>query len=84
MVQAWQERGVMLTHEEQQELRDEIRQTCALLTDLTSSNRRPTGVSATLIRPAHRILSDPPDPAQLHFLSVPGLCHISVTLSSTK
>jgi len=35
--EAWQERAVTLTREEQRELRDEIKDTCALLTDLTSS-----------------------------------------------
>jgi hypothetical protein len=37
IVDAWQERAVTLTREEQRDLRDEIRSTCALLMDLTSS-----------------------------------------------
>ena len=36
VVEAWQSRSVLLTREEQRQLRDEIRDTCALLTDLTS------------------------------------------------
>lgn len=35
--EAWQERAVTLTPEEQLQLRDEIRETCDLLKDLTSS-----------------------------------------------
>jgi hypothetical protein len=38
VIQAWQERAVALTKEEQAELRDEIRETCSLLTDLTRSS----------------------------------------------
>ena len=38
IVVAWQERGVMLTPEEQQMLRDEIKATCTFLTDLTVSS----------------------------------------------
>lgn len=38
IVAAWQERGVVLAHEEQQELRDEIKTTCDLLTGLTASS----------------------------------------------
>jgi hypothetical protein len=37
LINAWFERGVMLTPDEQVRLRDEIRQTCALLSDLTAS-----------------------------------------------
>lgn len=37
IVTAWFERGVMLTRDEQGRLRDEIRQTCSLLADLTAS-----------------------------------------------
>jgi uncharacterized protein YukE len=35
---AWQERGVMLTPDEQKKLRDEIKATCNFLTDLTISS----------------------------------------------
>ena len=35
IILAWQERSVMLTRAEQQELRNEIRETCELLTSLT-------------------------------------------------
>lgn len=38
IVDLWLERGVMLTGEEQKELRDEIRETCTLLTALTQSS----------------------------------------------
>ncbi|MBV8688236.1 MAG: hypothetical protein JOZ90_08590 [Alphaproteobacteria bacterium] len=38
IITAWFERGVMLTLDEQARLRDEIRQTCSLLTDLTASS----------------------------------------------
>jgi hypothetical protein len=38
IIDAWHERGVVLSREEQDELRDEIRQTCELLTSLTSSS----------------------------------------------
>lgn len=34
---AWQERGVMLTPEERSELRNEIRDLCQYLSDLTAS-----------------------------------------------
>ncbi len=37
VINAWFERGVMLTPEEQDALRAEIAQTCELLTDLTAS-----------------------------------------------
>jgi hypothetical protein len=37
VVDAWRERAVLLTREEQKELRDEINDTCALLTELTKS-----------------------------------------------
>ncbi len=37
IIDAWQERAVVLTREEQEELRKEIQHTCALLADLTSS-----------------------------------------------
>jgi len=37
VIEAWQSRAVLLTRDEQNELRDEIRKTCALLTDLTAS-----------------------------------------------
>jgi len=36
VIDAWQERGVILTSEEQRELGDEIKYTCELLTVLTS------------------------------------------------
>ena len=35
IVTAWRERGVMLSHEEQDRLHAEIKHTCAFLTDLT-------------------------------------------------
>ena len=35
VMNAWQARGVLLTAEERRELRDEIRETCALLEELT-------------------------------------------------
>ena len=35
IISAWQERGIMLTPEQQRELRDEIRETCELLMSLT-------------------------------------------------
>lgn len=35
IVTAWNERGVVLSREEQATLHDEIKQTCELLTDLT-------------------------------------------------
>jgi hypothetical protein len=35
IVDAWQERGVILTREEQRELRDEIKLTCEILAGLT-------------------------------------------------
>ncbi len=35
IIEAWRERAVILTPEEQRELRGEIRRTCSLLTDLT-------------------------------------------------
>lgn len=38
IVVAWEERGVMLTPDEQDQLRREIRATCAFLTDLTISS----------------------------------------------
>jgi len=38
IVEAWQERGVVLSREEQGELRDEIRRTCELLTSMTASS----------------------------------------------
>ena len=38
IVKAWQERGVIFTPEEQQQLRDEIKVTCTFLTDLTVSS----------------------------------------------
>ena len=38
LVEAWKDRGLTLTSEERTQLRDEIRDTCALLTDLTSTN----------------------------------------------
>ena len=38
IIDAWQERGITLTREEQHELRDELRRTCELLTDLTASS----------------------------------------------
>jgi hypothetical protein len=37
IVDAWQERAVILTREEQQELKAEIARTCSLLTHLTST-----------------------------------------------
>jgi len=36
IVDAWQQRAVILTAEEQQLIRDEIRQTCGLLIDLAA------------------------------------------------
>ena len=36
IVEAWQARGVILTEDERRILRDEIRDTCDLLTDLTA------------------------------------------------
>lgn len=36
VINAWFERAVILTSDEQQSLRSEIRQTCQLLTDLTA------------------------------------------------
>lgn len=39
VIDAWQARGVILTAEERRELRDEIRETCALLEDLTGGCR---------------------------------------------
>jgi hypothetical protein len=38
IIDAWHERGVILSRAEQAELRDEIRRTCELLTSLTSSS----------------------------------------------
>lgn len=38
IIDAWQARGVVLTVEEQRELRAEIKQTCELLTALTASS----------------------------------------------
>ena len=38
IAKAWQERGVMLTPDEQKKLRDEIKATCNFLTDLTISS----------------------------------------------
>lgn len=38
MMDIWQQRGVMLTSGEQKALRDEINETCSLLTDLTRSS----------------------------------------------
>lgn len=38
VMDAWQERAVILTPQEQRILRDEIKQTCELLTDLTSNS----------------------------------------------
>ena len=35
MLTAWQERAVILSREEQQELKDEINRTCELLTSVT-------------------------------------------------
>jgi hypothetical protein len=35
IISPWQERGIMLTPEQQRELRDEIRETCELLMSLT-------------------------------------------------
>jgi len=35
IVAAWEERGVMLSRDERRELRQEIRETCDLLTQLT-------------------------------------------------
>ena len=37
VINAWFERAVILTREEQEALRAEIRQTCQLLTDLTAA-----------------------------------------------
>ncbi len=36
ILKAWQERGIMLTRDEQKALRAEIVETCALLTELTA------------------------------------------------
>jgi hypothetical protein len=36
LISAWRERAVMLTPEEQKRLRQEIKDTCALLTELTN------------------------------------------------
>jgi uncharacterized protein YukE len=36
IIDAWHERGVILSKEEQQQLRDEIKYTCELLSALTS------------------------------------------------
>ena len=37
IIDAWEERGVILTRDEQKALKAEIAQTCSLLTDLVSS-----------------------------------------------
>ena len=37
VIDAWKERAVVLTREEQRRLRDEIRDTCELLQNLTAS-----------------------------------------------
>jgi hypothetical protein len=37
VIDAWSLQGVILTPEERRELRAEIKETCSLLTDLTSS-----------------------------------------------
>ena len=40
VIEAWQTRAVMLTLDEQRALRDEIRETCALLMNLTGGETR--------------------------------------------